>query len=443
MGKTSITLKAFDVLRQEGMVKRMLVIAPLRPCYLVWPAEIDEWQNFSHLRYSILHGGQRQMQTALEQDADVYIINPEGLPWLMSEGRLKQLGAQVLTIDESSKFRHCNTRRFKLLKPALKTFDWRWILTGSPNSNGYLDLFGQVYLLDLGAALGQYITHYRQQYFYPTGYGGYTWKLQDGAEERIHKVLKPLVLRLDAEDYLKVPKPEPNIIRVDLSANARKVYDELEEDMITELRSGAIVTATNSGSALNKCCQVASGALYHMLDPTQPVFCGKRKWELVHNAKLEALQDLIDELQGSPLLLAYEYNHDLERILKLLQGHKKEPVPYLGSGVSMPESMAIEKLWNTDQIAVLPGHPQSMGHGLNLQHGTCHHVAFFTMTWDFELYDQFIQRVRRQGNKNKVVWVHHFVARRTVDEVKLRRLHSKNKTQRGLLDALREYAKGR
>src|ERR1039458_4918615 len=141
MGKTSITLKAFDVLLQEKMVKRALVIAPLRPCYLVWPAEINEWKNFSHLRYSILHGPRKEQ--ALEQDADVYIINPDGLPWLMSDGRFRRLGADMLIVDESSKFRHANTRRFKLLKPALPTFNYRYILTGSPNPNGYLDLFGQ------------------------------------------------------------------------------------------------------------------------------------------------------------------------------------------------------------------------------------------------------------------------------------------------------------
>ena len=436
MGKTSITLKAFDVLLQEKMVKRALVIAPLRPCYLVWPAEINEWKNFSHLRYSILHGPRKEQ--ALEQDADVYIINPDGLPWLMSDGRFRRLGADMLIVDESSKFRHANTRRFKLLKPALPTFNYRYILTGSPNPNGYLDLFGQVYILDMGAALGQYVTHYRTKFFYPTGYGGYTWKLQDGAEERIHKVLKPLVLRLDAQDYLKLPQPKPNIIRVDLPAAARKVYDELEDDMITELKSGEIVTAVNSGSALNKCCQVASGALYHMIDPTVPKE-KQRKWELVHDTKIEALQDLIEELQGSPLLLAYEYQHDLARILQLLGKH----APYIGSGVGMDESLLIEKLWNADQLAVLPGHPASMGHGLNLQRGTCRHVAFFTVPWDYELYDQFIKRVMRQGNKNKLVFIHHFVARNTIDEVKLSKLHRKANTQQGLLNALRTYVKGK
>lgn len=736
LGKTSVTLAGIKVLLQEKLIKRALIIAPLRPCYLVWPEQIEHWQDFTSLRYNILHGGPRKMEQALEQDVDINIINPDGLPWLMQANRLRKLRPELLVIDEcfagdtlvstvdgvvkismlkvgilvhtssgpqvvrrimcrqpsgaivtvranngqeitctedhifftevgwlpakylkgrrllcvaevsnmrqqvlrapenvylprqsadlltvlryeaemaaaqsspvaqegnsyneaqsqdvesvehrysmeprstnqdssypqaqefitvewptwrewqdincrgagaasaasnfysqlrdrvgwqaarlslvlqsglwqsynegsfgnrwwlpqqptttstgqeernktqgtwvesvtynqpgsiplvwnlevencphfeiagcalvhnSSKFKHTRTRRFKLLRPALPLFDWRWILTGTPNPNGYLDLFGQMQILDLGRALGRYITHYRTQYFYPTGFGGYTWKLQEGAEERIHAAIKPLVLRLDAEDYIKMPTPKPNIIRVDLPAAARKVYEELEEDMITELDSGEVVTAINSGSALNKCCQVASGALYYMADPTV-ARTARRHYEVLHAAKLEALQDLIDELQGSPLLLAYEYQHDLDRILQMLQGKSKQQVPFLGSGVSMADSLLIEKAWNADRIPVLPGHPASMGHGLNLQRGSCHHVCFFTATWDFEMYDQFIRRVRRQGNRFSKVYVHHLIARNTVDEAKLAKLHRKAKTQQGLLDALRTYVKGR
>lgn len=432
MHKTSISLKAFCVLKAEGIAKRALVIAPLRPVYRVWPEEVKKWAEFNHLRVAILHD--KDKDKAIAGDADLYVMNPEGLPWLMSEGRFKKLNADTLIVDESSKFKHTKTQRFKQLKPVLTSFKRRWILTGSPNANGYENLFGQVYILDLGNALGQYITQYRFTYFFPTGYGGYTWKLKSGADKAIQEKLKPLCLRLEAEDYIKMPKLIPNVIRVDLPAKARKTYDDLEEELFAKIDEGE-VSAVNAAAASMKCSQVANGGLYYHDNAGDGIqLVGDRKTAHIHDAKTEALRDLVNELNHSPLLVGYEFNHDLER----LQAEFGKDLPYIGSGVSMKRLAEIERAWNAGDIPLLAGHPASMGHGLNLQ-GAARHVAWYSITWDYELYDQFIRRVRRSGNKFSSVFVHHFVARNTVDEAKMRAINRKAKGQMGFLDAMKDY----
>jgi SNF2 family DNA or RNA helicase len=436
MRKTSITLAAVKVLKKEGLLERVLVIAPLRVCHMVWPAEAHKWKDFNGLRVEVLHGSKKE--EALERDADVYCINPEGLPWLMQEGRFEKLGIDTLVVDESSKFKRTQTVRFKQLKPVLTTFKRRWILTGSPNPNGYLDLFGQIYILDLGNALGRYITHYRTQYFYPTGYGGYTWMLQPGADKRIQAAIKPLTMRLAAEDYIQMPEVVPNVIRVELPEKARKVYDEMEEEMFTTLEGGATVTALSAGAASVKCRQVANGGLYHMYDPANPSV-GKREFTNLHLEKVDAVRELADELNGAPLLVAYEFEHDLAR----LRAAFGKNVPYIGGGVTPTQCKFIEAEWNKDKIPVLLGHPAAMGHGLNFQEGSCQHIVWHSNTWDYELYDQFIRRVRRSGNKHKQVFVHHIVARDTIDEAMLRAIKAKRRTQNALLDALKTYIKVR
>jgi SNF2 family DNA or RNA helicase len=428
LGKTSITLKAFQALQQAKVARRMLVIAPLRPCYLVWPAEQTKWRDFNSINMQLLHDSTLH-DSYINKDVDVYVTNPDSLPWLLDSRRFARLQADTLCIDESSKFKHTKIRRFKLLKRFLPSFERRWILTGSPNPNGYLDLFGQIYILDLGKALGQYVTHYRTQYFFQTGFMGYEWRLQKGAEQRIHKALKPLVLRLDADDYLNMPKQVDSTVRVELPTKARKAYEELEHELITEFDSGHVVTALSKGSVYIKCAQVANGGLYHNPEDYE----SSRTFEHIHDAKTEALRDLVEELQGTPLLIAYEFKHDIVRIRKMLGD-----IPMLGEG-SLKQDVRLEEQWNAGKLPLLLGHPASVGHGLNLQSGQAHHVAWYGLTWDFELYDQFNRRIRRSGNRNKQVFVYHFVARNTVDEAKIRALKSKAHTQRNLLDALRVY----
>jgi len=416
----------------------------------VWPKEIEKWTEFNDLKVVVLHG--KHKEKALQEDADIYVINPEGLDWLLkvqkektTSGktkvaldlrRWKQLGFDTLIVDELSKFKNTNTNRFKAIKLILHTFGRRWGLTGSPASNGLLDLFGQCFVIDQGRTLGPYITHYRMKYFNPT-YDGFGWEIREGAEEEIYERLAPLALRMAADDYLEMPTLIENNIRVDLPDDIRDLYDQLEEDLIAKVGDGVIVAATAAAASI-KCRQVASGGIY--LDPEVEALVKvpktKREWINLHTEKVDALADLIDELQGSPLLVAYDFAHDLDR----LQEKLGKEVPYIGGGVSATRSAELEKLWNAGKLPVLLGHPQAMAHGLNLQE-MGHHVAWHSMTWDYELYDQFIRRVLRQGNKSKKVFVHHIMANDTIDDAMLGSLKAKKRGQNALFDALKRLRK--
>lgn len=432
LGKTSIVLKAFQHLLKAGTSERMLVVAPLRVCYLVWPAEAQKWADFQHLRVEVLHGPKKQQ--ALEREADVYVINPEGLEWLFSEGRFKKLGADLLVVDESSKFKHTNTRRFKMLKPFLPKFSRRWILTGTPAPNGLMDLFGQVFLLDLGRALGQFITRFRDTFFNQVGF---EYRLKVDGAERIHEAIKPLALRLRDEDHLELPKIVVNDIRVVLPPKARAVYDDMEQRMFAELDAGE-VTAVSAGVASMKCRQIANGGIYRDRAERAMAKTKREEWALIHDAKTDALEDLVEELAGQPLLIAYEFNHDLER----LRARFGKDLPYIGAGVSPKQTAELEAAWNRGELPIMAGHPASIGHGLNLQRAG-NHVAWYSITWDLELYDQFLRRVRRQGNKHTHVFLHRFIASQTVDELVVASLRFKDRTQTTFLDALSTYRKTR
>lgn len=453
LGKTSITLGAIKVLKKKKMFGKALIIAPLRVCHSVWPGEQEKWTDFKDLTIEVLHGPKKQ--EALEREADVYLINPEGLDWLLDTKktrtpsgkvrievdtrRFKKLGFDTLVIDELSKFKHASSGRFKALKLVHHLFDRRWGLTGSPASNGLMDLFGQCFILDQGRTLGPYITHFRNKYFlpHPSGFG---WVIREGAAEEIYERVEPLALRMAADDYLDLPKLIPNNIRVDLPPKVRQVYDQLEADMLAKVGE-KIITAANAAAASTKCRQVANGGVY--MDPDilkllkEPK--SKREWTNLHTEKLDALEDLIEELSGSPLLVAYDFEHDLDR----LKSRFGKDIPYIGGGVTAKRSKELEQAWNRGELPYLFGHPASIGHGLNLQEGDAHHVCWHSLTWDYELYDQFIRRVLRQGNRHQKVFVHHLIARDTVDEAMLGSLKSKMKGQNALFDALKKLAKAR
>lgn len=448
LGKTSVTLAAIKILLKEGVMRGALIVAPLRPARTTWPKEVAKWADFGALDLVVLHGPDKDR--LVREKHDIYVINYEGLAWLFNTIKMGKLNKPMLTDagkallknvdtlvwDELSKMKHPGTLRYKLVKPWLKEFSRRWGLTGSPASNGLLDLFGQCYVLDEGHALGQYITHYKAAYFLPTDRTGYTWRLKEGAEETIRERLRPLALRMDADDYLALPKQLDHIIKFDLPPAVRKQYEELEVELLTQVGEHMIMAA-NAGSANSKCRQVCSGAIYlPSVDPvTGAVSSGggtARKWALLHDDKLDELGLLIDELQGQQLLVAYDFNHDLTRLLKRFPG-----TPYIGGGVSGQRGEELEAAWNRGELPVLFGHPASIGHGLNLQESHAHHIAWFTLTWDFELYDQFNRRLRRQGNSSTHLHVYHFIARDTVDESVMYALRHKHRTQKVLLDALK------
>nr|WP_087475490.1 DEAD/DEAH box helicase [Nitrospira cf. moscoviensis SBR1015] len=448
VGKTSMTLGALKLLIGGGHASKVLIVAPRRVCYEVWPKEIEKWKDFNHLTIEVLHGPDKD--EALARDADIYVINPEGLDWLLgctkvttasgkrsssvNQKRWKDLGFDTLVVDELSKFKHSQTQRFKTLKQVLGSFRRRWGLTGSPAANGLMDLFGQAYVLDMGNALGQYVTHYRTKYFVPA-WDGFSWTPKEGAEERIYEAMAPLVMRIGSE-HLDLPTLVDQTIEVALPASAVRMYEELEEHLITQMDDG-FITAANAAVASSKCRQVASGAVY--LDEGVDVGknkkvhrIGKRTWADIHDAKLDALEELVDGLQGKPLLVGYDFQHDLAHIQQ-----RFGDVPYIGGGVTDKRANELVDQWNDGQLPLLLGHPASMGHGLNLQSGACSHVAWFSLTWDFELYDQFIKRVHRQGNKTDRVFVYHLTAAGTIDEAVYWALKSKKKGQNALFEGLK------
>jgi SNF2 family DNA or RNA helicase len=423
LGKTSITLAALLELRKK-MPLKVLVIAPLRVCYDVWPKEIEQWANFNGITYSILHGLRKG--TALQQDVELYIINPDGLSWLFANPKLPEFN--MLIIDELSKFKHVNTQRFKKLRKYLASFEYRWGLTGSPAANGLLDLFGQALILDMGKSLGSYITHYRLTYF--TNVRPFIWTLKSGADKLIYEKLDDLALRI-GDDVLDMPELVNNNIRVSLPSQAMTLYRKLEQEMIVLFEQQKI-TAASAAALSTKCRQIANGAVYTApnVDPSTGLLEPRtKKWTPIHDAKLLALKDLIDELQGKPLLVAYEFEHDVARL--------RDDFPHgVFTGDYPVEKLpSIIKKWNNGEIPVLFGHPQSIGHGLNLQKGG-NHICWFSLTWNYELYDQFNRRLLRQGNENSHVYIHHLIAEDTIDEVLLKSLQRKEKGQRALFSAI-------
>lgn len=421
LGKTLCFLLAFKILRKLGFVKKLLVVAPLRVAYNVWPQEIEDW-NLG-LKCVVLHGSKKLER--LDEEADVYIINYDGLPWLAAQPGWH---FDMLVLDESSKVKNTATRRFKILKSLLHKFKRRYIGTGSPVPNGLLDLFGQIYMLDQGAALGHYITHYRYTFFEPSGYMGYDWKLKDGADKLIHKAIEQLVIRF-SDKLLKLPKIVESNIVVKLPPAARKTYDEMEAVLIARYKNKEIVAA-NAAAAAGKCRQIASGFVY-----------GENKRAIeVHTEKVEALSDLLDELNGKPLLVAYEYRHELAALLKRFPS-----APYIGGRLAgarhrLEDDAEIIGAWNRGELPLLLGNASSMAHGLNMQEAG-YAVGWFTLTENLEYYEQFLRRVRRQGNKSSHVMLYHFIAEDTIDVSRLKLLHAKDARQRSFLGAIEDRAR--
>ena len=435
MGKTSTVLSAFKILKAKGLVNRMLVIAPLRVAYGVWPLEVEKWSEFEHLKTAVVHG--KDKAKLLLSDADIFIINPEAVPWLLNYKRINNrivtdticldiMGVDMLCIDESTRFKNGASQRSRALKRHIDYFKRRLILTGTVAPNGLMDLFGQIYILDGGAALGRYVTHYRNAYFTSSGYGGYTWMPQADAMDRIVERIAPITMSLDIEDWLEMPELVNINVEIDLPAEARRVYEDLKDEFYV-LLGEAEITAPSVAAAGIKCRQVINGALYGHPLPHRP---STKEVHHIHDVKMNALESLVEELNGHPILLLYEFDHDAQRI----QAKFKCPT---FTGLTGTKLTTLIHKFNTGQVPIVMGHPDSMGHGLNLQ-GTCHHVIWFGLTWNLEHYDQAIRRVYRQGQQADKVFVYHIVARNTSDQKVMRVLHDKEHNQSMLGTALRE-----
>jgi len=426
LGKTSVSLASFMLLREQGFVRGMLVVAPLRAVYNVWPTEVKKWDEFRAMSVGILHGSEKA--DVLKEEHDIYVINPEGIPWLVEillKMRPEAWPFDMLLVDESTKFKDSQTARFKWLRKVLNQFKRRYILTGTLTPNGLLDLFGQVFILDLGHALGRFISHYKNEFFYPSGYGGYTWEPRPLANHDIGKRIGPLVLRMQAEDYLELPELVQRMVWLDMPPAARKTYKELENTFITLVGEDTVI-APSAAAAGVKCRQVLNGAVYTN---------AAHDWALVHDVKLKALQDLVEELSGKPLLVLYEFQHDKERVMEAF------PHCQMLGGQSMKKDGIVIDGFNKGTIKMVLGHPASMGHALNLQ-GECSHVCWFGLTWNFEHYDQAIRRVWRQGNKSDRVVIHHLCINDSLDGEVAKTLSRKNKTQADFLRQV-QFLRGR
>lgn len=461
LGKTSVVYAAAKILLGEGVLRGLLVVGPLRPVRSTWPKEQKKWTDFAGIDVCVLHKDTYrpgEFEAMCTEKHDVYCINYEGLAKLFKRykktvidkktgeaklaktytheltpaGKALMKNVNGLVWDEITKMKHTETARFKLVKEWLGKFLIKWGLTGSPASNGMEGLFGQCYAVDEGRTLGPYITHYRSRYFIPIDGDGHNWALPECNKELIFERLRPLALRMEAEDYIKMPVQLDHQVKFEIEGRARAQYDEMEMALMTSIGE-EIVTAANVGAAMSKCRQIASGALYESpVDLLTGLPKVNRIWHHMHDAKLDALDDLIEELHGQQVLVAYEFKHDLERLLKRYPG-----TPYIGGGTSGKEGERLEDEWNKGNINMMFLHPQSVGHGLNLQESNACHVIWFTLTFDYELYDQLNRRLRRNGNKAKHLQVYHMIAKDSVEEKVYFTLRRKFKGQKQLLDALK------
>jgi SNF2 family DNA or RNA helicase len=419
-GKTSIALTAISNLLFDYFdAHKVLVVGPLRVARDVWPAEIEKWDHLQDLICSVAVGTEAERRAALSKPADIYIINRENVQWLIDESGIP-FDFDTVIIDELSSFKNHQAKRFKSLmrvRPRVK----RMIgMTGTPSSNGLMDLWAEFKLLDMGARLGRFITAFRSNYFMPDKRNGqiiFSYKPLPGAEPSIYQKISDITISMKSTDYLKMPELISSEHTVVLSEKEAKRYDELARDLVLELPGGE-VTAANAAALSNKLCQMANGAIYIDSGGT----------EVIHNQKLDALEDIIEAAAGKPILVAYWYKHDYERIVEKLHNIKV-------SFSKLDTAESIRK-WNNKEIPVGLIHPASAGHGLNLQAGgSC--IVWFGLTWSLELYQQTNARLWRQGQTAETVVVQHIVTKGTIDERVLRALSIKDKSQSALIDAVK------
>ena len=342
----------------------------------------------------------------------------------------------MVVYDEVTKLKSATSKRAKAWSSILPYLDRRVGLTGEPAANGYKDLFGQYLVIDSGERLGRSITAFRERYLRPAGYGGYDWIATKSGQEEIHGRIADITIELAAKDYLDLPELTSRVVWVDLPPDVRKLYDTLEREFFAELDSGAELEVFNEASKLNKLLQIASGAAY---------YGGTSAWEEIHKAKLEALQDVLEEAGGRPILLGYTYKHEAARIAQTWPAKPQAHTgaSFLSSKLSESAVRDVIRRWEHDEIPLLCGHPASMGHGLNLQAASARSVVWFSLPWSLELYHQLNDRLfgghRRQGASV----IHHILARDTMDEVVYERLASKDETQTGLRSAVKRYQERR
>lgn len=420
LGKTSITLTAInDLLFDSFELHRVLVIAPLRVARDTWTAEVDKWDHLQNLICSVAVGTEAERKAALMRPADIYIINRENVQWLVEESGIPFI-FDMIVIDELSSFKNHNTKRFKSILKVRPRVSRIVGLTGTPASNGLMDLWAEFRILDMGQRLGRFITKYRTDYFQPDKRNGqiiYSYKPLPYAEDAIYKQISDITISMKAADHLKMPELVSSEYTVQLSEDEQKHYAELKQELVLTLEDGEI-TAANAASLSGKLSQMANGAIY---DDSGEVI-------QIHDRKLDALEDIIEFANGKPILVAYWFKHDLTRISERL---KKLHIPF--SRLDTSDSI---RRWNNGEIPVALIHPASAGHGLNLQSGGST-LVWFGLTWSLELYQQTVARLWRQGQISETVVVQHIVTKDTIDNRIMKALSQKEHTQTALIDAVK------
>lgn len=420
LGKSVITLTAiFDLCLDSFLIHKVLVIAPLRVARDTWPAEIQKWDHLRDLTYSVAVGSEEERKAALRQRVSVNIINRENIQWLVEQSGLP-FDYDMVVVDELSSFKSYQAKRFRSLlsvRPSVKRIVG---LTGTPSSNGLMDLWAEFRILDMGKRLGRFITHYRNAYFTPDKRNGqivYSYKPLPGAEDAIYQKISDITISMKAVDYLDMPECVINEVRVRLSDDEREIYDSLKRDLVVSLK-GEEIDAGNAAALSGKLCQMANGAVYGEDKQVFPL----------HDRKLDALEDLIEAANGKPVLVAYWFKHDLERIQARL---RELHVPF-----SLLDSSESISRWNRGELPVALIHPASAGHGLNLQAGGAT-LVWFGLTWSLELYQQTNARLWRQGQLSDTVVIHHIITKDTIDERIMLALRLKDKTQAALIEAVK------
>lgn len=421
LGKSVIALTAIlELCLERFEISRVLVIAPLRVARDTWPAEIQKWDHLKDLTYSVAVGTANERRAALRQKTFVHIINRENVQWLIEDSGIPWQYDMVV-IDELSSFKNHQSKRFKSLMKARPGVRRMVGLTGTPSSNGLMDLWSEFRVLDMGKRLGRFITHYREQFFEPDRRNGmqvFSYRPRAGAEREIYRRIGDITISMRSADYLKMPECVMNTVPVKLDSTEYEVYEEMESKMVTEL-DGVEIDAVNAAALTGKLCQLANGAIYTPDGNT--VF--------FHERKLDALEDLIEGANGKPVLVAYWYKHDLARI------QERFKVRELKSSKDITD-------WNAGKIPVAVIHPASAGHGLNLQAGGST-LIWFGLTWSLELYQQTNARLWRQGQQAETVVIHHIITRGTVDEDVMQSLSEKDRSQAALMRAVRARVEAR
>ncbi len=440
LGKTASALTAATDLMNSMQVYGVLVLGPLRVCQTVWAKEAKVWHHTKHLKFSLIHGKEHHRKWALAKHANVYLLNYEGVPWAVDAfinqylARGIPLPFNMVVFDEITKLKSTRTHEGgawgRSLQKILPYIPWRVGLTATPAPNGLQDLFGQYLVLDDGERLGTSYTNFESAYFQQADRGGYKYTITDLGEQFIQARVSDITLQMDADDYLELPPNMDNIIEVVLPDKLQAQYDKLEKEMFVELDSGFKLDVENAAILSGKCRQFANGAIY-----TNPE--DRTLWDEVHNHKLDALVEVIEELNGDPLLLGYQFKHDADRIKKRFD---KEKIKYVhfDSKIRGTEAQELEIAWNNGEYPVMLGHGQSIGHGLNFQYG-CANVGWFGLPFSSETYRQFNGRVKKRQGQKRPTTVHKFLTANTVDLLVDAALDYKTQSEESIRAAVDSY----